>query len=524
MPDDLGIAQTGVRGRRLLQALPAEDDGAGAQAEAAAVRRRAFFGSIALGVVNTGRLALQMVVLPVVARLLGPGAFGLFSLAMPFILFANLLSDAGMGAALVRCAKPTRDIESTVFWLSVALGVGVCVCVWLGAAPAAQLLRQPSLTPILVALSPILILSSSLSVANARISRARHFALFAVGDLLSLLVSSGAAIVAALSGCGAWSLVIQQLALWTAKAAWVLPASGFRPVFVCRPALAGDLLSFGLNNVGANVADFLGKGAPALLIGGQLGVFAVGQYSMAYQLIRVPDLVLSGPLYLATFTAVAGLASAPGGAVELSMRTVRLMVSVLAPLFCGLALVADLLIALFLGYKWHGAAPVLAGLAPAGFFLCLYAVIGAVLMGLGRSDLQFRLSLACGVAMLVGVAVGARFGLEGATAGVAIGAASASPFYLATLRGQLRVGWIRMASDVAWPLAATGVMALAVLLARRELVGAGRLFALTACVFVGVAVFAAVLSATSRRQIEEDLRQIVPGAHPGAHEAEAELT
>ncbi|MGH6957481.1 MAG: oligosaccharide flippase family protein, partial [Caulobacteraceae bacterium] len=390
----------------MFQPAASQDSLAEARADKPASPRRAFFGSVALGVVNCGRIGLQTVVLPIVARMLGPGAFGLVALAMPFILFATMLSDGGMGAALVRRSGVSREVESTVFWLSVGMGVAVAALVCAVAPLAARLMRQPELTYVIFALAPILILSSGLSPANARISRSRNFALFAVGDFLSIIFSSAAAILAAVSGLGAWSLVIQQLVLWCVKAAWVLPASGFRPALVCRPSLVKDLLAFGLNNVGANIADFLGKSAPALVIGAELGVFAVGRYSMAYQLVRVPDLVISGPLFLATFTAVAALAANVAGSAQLSLRTLRLVVTALAPTFCGLALVADLAVGVFLGPKWHGAGPALAALAPAGFFLCLYSTIGAVLMGLGRSDLQFRLSAVCGFGMLGGAVLG----------------------------------------------------------------------------------------------------------------------
>jgi PST family polysaccharide transporter len=482
------------------------------QADGPTTSRRAFFGSIALAFVNVGRLLLQMLVLPILARILGPASFGIVALAMPFILFANLLSDAGMGTALVRRADPSPEVESTVFWLSTGLGVVLAAGLCLAANPLARAMNQPGLASILIPLSPILVLSSSLSVANARISRARHFGLFAVADLVSISLSSAAAIGAAMLGYGPLSLVIQQLALWAAKAAWVLPASRFRPAWVCRPILAMDLLSFGLNSVGANVADFLGRGAPTLIIGSQIGVVAVGQYAMAYQLIRAPDLVLSGPLFLAMFTAVASLASTGSGPLQLSLRTLRMIVSVLAPLFVGLMLTSDLQVALFLGPKWGGAAPVLAALAPAGFFLCLYSVMGAVLMGLGRSDLQFRLALAGSCAMLVGVAVGVHFGLWAASFGVSLGSAAAAPLYVLVLAHQLKAHARRLASTLWWPALATAAMTVAVSAIRPSMTAEPQWAQLAACVLVGAGVFCAVLGLGSGRQLREDLRLTLPGS------------
>lgn len=498
-----------------MNKLLTENEGIVGGSELPVTSHRAFFGSVALSVVNFGRIAVQMAVLPILARLLGPEAFGLVFLAMPFILFSNMLSDGGMGAALVRRGKPSPEVESTVFWLSIGIGTLLATGLWLLAEPAAQLLHQPRLTAILRVLSPILILSSSLSVSNSRIARARHFSLFAIGDTLSLTLSSGAAVAAAVGGLGAWSLVIQQLVLWTAKCAWILPASGFRPKLVCKPHLSRDLLAFGLNNVGANIADFLGKSAPALVIGAEVGVIAVGHYSMAYQLVRMPEFVLSGPLFLATFTAIAVLHEAKGEPVGLALRTLRMTVAILAPLFCGLACVSDLLVAVFLGSRWHAAAPVLAALAPAGFFMCLYSVAGAVLMGFGRSDLQFRLSLICGLCMLVGVALGAHFGLVWAAAGVSLGAAAASPFYLAKLSTQLGAGAReRLLANFTGPVVSSVAMVAVLSLGRLALSHADRRLELASLVLLGVAVYAASMTLTSGRQLVEDIRRILPDRAP----------
>lgn len=477
----------------------------------AALRRRAFTGTIALSAASASRLGLQLLILPVLARILGPAAFGIVALAMPFILFATMLADGGMGNALIRERAPGRDVESTVFWVSLAVGVSIAAIICACAGLIGGLLGQPQFPLILIAMSPILVISSTLAVPNSRISRDRRFGVFAAGDLISAVLSSAAAIGAALQGWGAWSLVAQQLVLWVSKAIWIWPAAGFSPGLVCRLAAARDLLRFGLHNVGAQVADFAGKAAPSLVIGATLGVVAVGHYSLAYQLIRIPDLVLSGPLFLATFTAISALVPESRGQIAaLSLRTMRLVVLIVAPLFGGLALISDLLVETLLGDKWQGTAPALAMLSTAGFFICLYQLFGAVLMGLGRADLQFRLSLLVGGGMTTGAVIGQQFGLTSAALGVGLGMSLALPAYLVVLSRQLGVRTRDLVGGFASPLLATGVMLVAVRAARFGLSGQPPVVDLLAAVGVGVLVFAAAVMATSGRQVLADLRTLAP--------------
>ena len=63
---------------------------------------RTSIGALALSASSALRLGLQLAMLPILARLIGPAEYGLVAMAMPFILFANVLSDGGMSLALGR--------------------------------------------------------------------------------------------------------------------------------------------------------------------------------------------------------------------------------------------------------------------------------------------------------------------------------------------------------------------------------------------------------------------------------------
>ncbi|MGZ3272335.1 MAG: lipopolysaccharide biosynthesis protein [Caulobacteraceae bacterium] len=474
--------------------------------------RRAFFGALAMSGAQIVKLGLQFAVLPVLARILGPSSYGLVALAMPFILLANMVSDAGLGNALVRTREPSRELESTVFWLSVGVCGLLTLVIWVLAWPASRMLGEPRLPAFLMALSSLLVVSGSLSVANARIMRERRFSVFAAGEITASAVSAVAAIAAGLAGFGPWSLVVQQLFLWTVKAVWITMAAGFRPALVCRPSLAKPYLSFGLHSAASNVTDFIGKNAPTVIIGAVLGVTEVGRYSMASQLIRLPDSLISGPIYLAVFTAVARLGEDQPAAAALASRSLRGVTSAVAPIFGGLLMVADLVVKLLLGPKWAGSEAVLAQLAPAGVFFCFCSIVSSVLMGLGHSKSQFRLTALATVATGAAALVGSRFGVAGVAAGVSVAGLALSPVYIGVLARQLGLGPLELGAQIAPPLAATGVMMLAVGLVRTQTAGWSNVSQLAAAVATGVVAFALALVLLSGRRLLDDLRGVLPQA------------
>ena len=452
---------------------------------------------------------MQVAVLPILARLLGPSAFGLVALAMPLILLANMISDAGLGNALVLKRDSSKELESTIFWFSLGTSLGLALLVWLLAWPVSTILGAPGLVPIMIALTAILPLGGSLSVSNAIISREGKFTLFAMGDAMASLSSSAIAIIAALAGAGAWSLVIQQCVLWIVKVSWVLPVSGFRPMLYCDLRLAWPHLGFGLNAVGAGLADFANKNLPTILIGGLIGVAAAGHYSMGYQIVRVPEMIISGPIYLSIFASVARWGHDRGATVPLTLRGLRGIVTVLAPLFCGLALVAHLAVIVLLGQAWAPTGPILMLLTPAGFLLCIYNFIGAILMGLGRSEYQFRLIVLSGCFLALGTLVGAQYGGEGVAAGFSIGAVLALPAYLYVLSRQLMTPVRSIAREVACPLVATLAMAVAVTALLPKLPPWNPALQLTVLALCGMVTFAVVLALISGRQLWQDLQWLL---------------
>src|SRR5215471_5249277 len=471
--------------------------------------KRAFFGTIALGSVNVARLGLQLLILPILARILGPDAFGLLGLAMPFIFLAGIMSDAGMGNALVREPNPSLQLESTVFWLALGVGTSLAVVICLLAPILAAAFEQPKLAPVLMALSLVLVLAGSLAVSNARITRARNFVVFAIGEVISLVLSATMGIYAALHGFGLWSLVIQQLVLWITKTLWLFPVSKFRPALFCRPALARPYMHFSLNSVAASLADFAGKSMPSLVVGGALGVTLLGHYSMAYQLTRVPEMVISGPVYLSIFAAVARV-EGKDAARPLVLSSLRMMLLALALLFCGLYFSADVVTQLLLGPKWAATGPIMAALAPAGFFLCLYSFMGAVLLGLGNSARQFMLTALCGIAMLLGALLGTRFDINGVAIGISAGAALLAPFYLNAIANEMRLSGAMLLSVLVPPLAATTIMTVVMLAIHGELTQLGDEAQLLAIIVVGTLSFAAAIALTGGRRFIEDLKYFRP--------------
>jgi PST family polysaccharide transporter len=495
---------------------------------------RTSIGALAMSASSALRLGLQLAMLPILARLIGPAEYGLVAMAMPFILFANVLADGGMSLALGRRSEVDPRLEATVLWLSGGIGGAIALVLVALSWPIGIVMHQPRLPWLIMALTPILLMNGLATASNARIIREGRFSVFAIGDLLSTAAGAAVALAAAMHGYGAWSLVLQQLMLWVAKLAWVTSNGRAAVRLTFRFGEARALMVFGLHAIGATLADYVSRSVDSLIVGAVLGSTLLGYYAMAYQIVRIPDLLISGPLYLYIFTAVSR--AAHGGSrtalQDLAISAVRLASAAFAPLFCGLAIIADLAVPLVLGEKWHGAIAPLRWLAVAGFFFCICSLVNAVYMALGRSKEQLKLSLTLSATTILVVAASAPFGVVAVSAALAGGTGVIWAIYLRQLSRALGMPALRMARALVPSLLGVAAMTPVLLLARRLLAGAPPAALIALLVALGALVYGAVIVLLARKRLTEDARTFAraqadsapPAAAAAAAEAETAAT
>jgi PST family polysaccharide transporter len=445
---------------------PAAPVVASAAADARAIRpdasrpgRRAVPGVLLLSGSNAFRLTVQFLLFPVLARLLNPADFGLIALAMPVVLFAFTLGEGGMGPAAVRAPDPHGAVEATMFWTALANGIGYAVLLLAGAPLIAAALSNARLAAVLMCLAPILVLSALCSVPAVRIQKGGTVWIFALGDVTSTIAGAAVALGAALTGWGVWSLVAQQLVIFSVK---LVVLVGFAGTWIRQPpqrAAFRYLIRHGMPLVGANLLQLFSNSIDAMLIGRLLGVELLGFYALAYRIVRIPESVLNGPVLVSFLPAIARLGADRRTASRLYLEALRMMLSVAAPLMLGMALTADLSVPLLLGARWRATAPLLMLLAPPAIVQTLGWLSMGLLLGRGCSALQFRLALLNASLTLAGVLAGARFGIFAIATGVAISVVIGNLAFVAAALREVQVPLRELAATIAPALTAVALMA-----------------------------------------------------------------
>ena len=348
------------------------------------LKKKAINGVVWSVIEGWSRRIFSYIVFFLLARLLRPEDFGLIALAVSFISFASIFANQGFATALVQRAKIDPEHLDTAFWTNLALGVMFSLITVGASGLIAELYHQPQLKLVICWLSLTFIINAFKQVQEALLTRQLCFRILAIRSLLVSFIGGILGVIAAFSGLGVWSLVIQQLVGESLGVVVLWQASNWRPGFKFSTKHLRELFSFGINLVGISLMNFVTTNSDNLLIGYFLGPVALGYYTLAYKVYH---------LILQLLTNITDKVALPVFArmqenIEL-LRSAFYKVTQLTSLFAfpvciGTVILAPEIITIAFGDKWLPSVPVMQILGIVGILHCVFQFKVTVITALGK--------------------------------------------------------------------------------------------------------------------------------------------
>lgn len=354
----------------------------------------------------------QVLVLPVVARFLDPVEFGDMAQAMTVIIFAQLLSDAGMGRSLIRQTHYDPAEWNSVFWLLTCVGLGLMIVTMAIAPLWANLFDRPPLLWLLSALAVLPFLNSLSAVAVAQMEKDGQFPRLAVIRAVAGLAGLVTVIALAVAGAGVWSLVAQQIVLTAVQTIGAIAYSHFRPGPPRNFTPLGAHIRFAGDNVGVSLIFSAQRQVPVLFIGAILGAGSLGLFSMAQRFLNLPRTAVGGPVAQAVYVRMAKAQHDGQKVADIYTASCLLLSVAIFPPIAILAGSASSLFPLLLSETWAPAAAVFT-LAAVGVALeVVTSCVGVMLQALDRTRLRLWMITERTILRTVVVALAVPFGLE----------------------------------------------------------------------------------------------------------------
>ena len=393
--------------------------GSGDDSAGQGLERRAVGGLLWMLSGAGSQALLRLLLMLVLARLLGPEAFGIVGAALVVVHIALVFSNLGISSAIVQRAELEERHVHTAFALALCSGALVTLVVELSAPWVAAFFDFEGLTEVLRAMGLIPLLANFGVVAEGLMRRALAFRRIAIISVISFFLGYGLVGVSlAVMGAGVWALAGASLTEFGARAVMQLASRPHPKTGPLDPAALWHILVFSGGLTLRRFGHQLSQGLDNIVVGRWLGAEALGLYGRAYQLVSMPPATLGKAMGAVMFPVLSRVQDDRGRLAAAYRRSTAVLALLTIPAAAAVIVLAPELITVLLGTDWLGVIVPLQILAPGIFFRLVFQLTDALGMAAGTVYAVAWRHGALAAAVLAGALIGQHWGLPGVAFGV----------------------------------------------------------------------------------------------------------
>lgn len=365
------------------------------------------------------RSILQFLTSIIIARLLTPEEFGIFSVAMVIVIVADTMRNFGVAGYIVQEKNLTKKLLDSASGLNYLTSWISAAAVGLLASPASRFYGNEGVGEAMRVLAVSFLLLPVGAATMAYMKRELLFHRIAAIQVGRSVAASASGILLAYQGYGYMSLAWSQL---IATCAGISLVWLFKPAeLTIRPSLRSvrPILRFGALSTINSVTKEAGRRFPDLIIGKLISVEGVGFFARADGLIDFFRRFIVASLSSVIFPHLATEVRRNANPVPMYLLAVSHLTAIGWPFLIVVAISAPNLVPLLYGDQWHAAIPLAQLLCIGELFLLPFYLQDQVLVAKGRIGIVTKVSLLGAGLRLTALFAFTTQGLQVAVAGYA---------------------------------------------------------------------------------------------------------
>jgi O-antigen/teichoic acid export membrane protein len=461
---------------------------------------------VAAETLGAAKLALEGLLF--IARLIGPQAAGIGAIAASAFLTIDFPIAALFGDALLQRRDLGERHRSSAFWATMLTALLGFLMLTLAAPWIAAAIGAPALTAMIRTLALLLPLSAAAGLLASLALRERRYRLLASRVLLCQPLSVGAGVAAALSGWGAWAMVVHQVTATLSIFLLLAVFTGWRPRMVWDRSALTELWPIAGPQILALLV-FNGRYRIFILALGTLVAEAVVAVThIAFRLLDVAMAVVTGAASRLAMPRLSALQHDRAAMAASYGDLAQLQALIGLPIAVGLAITAPQLVQLLMGGPWAEAAQPARLVALAAIPAFLIGPAPALWLALGRTRVNLLVQVIAFCVPLAALLVMRPTDATGAALCWVAGSLLVPPVQLILSLQALGRPLRWLAAQVVAPVLATLGMAVAALLVAHHAAAQAPLLALVMISATGITVYAVLVALLLRGRWPRALRDV----------------
>lgn len=355
-------------------------------------------------------VVIQLVVQAILARLLVPEEFGIVSAINIFLVFFQLLSDFGIGAAIVQ-NKDLSDFDiNSIFSFSIYFALALAILFALLGYPISLFYNNQVFINVSYVLAITAFFYGILVVPQSLLLQKQNFKFLNMTTVIGAIIGGLTSILLAYLNFSYYAIILGN----TVKAAsffavfYSLTKPTFNFKFDFGPLK--KIYTYSRNQFLFNFVNYFSRNLDSLLIGRYFGSSQLAYYDQAYRVSLYPNQVLTSLITSVVHPIMSEYQDETDKIKQVYLKISHLLALVGVPLSVFLYYnAADIIFFLF-GNQWGNSVPVFQILAVSIWAQMILASTGGIFQSGNRTDLLLISGILSTALNVVGIVIGLLLG------------------------------------------------------------------------------------------------------------------
>lgn len=351
-------------------------------------------------------IIIHILTTAILARLLTPAEFGVVAVVVVFTTFFSLLTEMGIGPAIIQQQDLSERETSHIFIFTVCVGFVTSIIFFLLAPWVAAFYKDMVYASITRILAITIFFSTATIVPIALLNKRHQFALVSKVSITANLIVSILTVWLVFQGFSFYSIALRSVLL--SSSIFILTLIFSKPILRLefqRNSLK-KIFNFSIYQFLFNLINYFSRNLDNLLIGKFLGVSSLGLYDKAYSLMMYPVQNLTHVITPILHPVLAKYQNDHQFIYDTYLRLVKILALVGIPISVFFYFSSAEIIYIFYGDKWLAIVPTFRILAITIWIQVILSSSGTIFQIVNRADMLFYSGALSAVIMITAIIAG----------------------------------------------------------------------------------------------------------------------
>lgn len=338
-------------------------------------------------------IVISLGITAILARNVSPEAFGTMAIATVVMVFLDIFTDMGIGAAIVQFKTLSEKQIGTLFTAGLCAGGILSLALFLSSGAIAHYYGDPTLADVCRYLCICLFFNALNIVPNGLMLREKRFRTIALRTLSVQIVSGSIAVAGALHGWGIYALLVTPVL--SSVGVFVINYCNYPQSVVLRPDFSAirTVWSYSAFQFLFSIGNYFSRNVDKLIIGKYFTMADLGYYDKSYRLMQLPLQNITFVISPVLHPILSALQSDRQELARKNNTLIRYIACLSFPIGLCLFFGAHDIVRILFGPGWEPSVPVFRILALSLPLQMILSTSGALFQAAGKTDHMFYVGI-----------------------------------------------------------------------------------------------------------------------------------